>query len=125
MRSLSFGQCTALFFCFIAVCLNALYYGIEYGHDALCDWKSTNVLLLTAHPDDECMFFGPTVLALTENYHGIKQDPEHQHSVFSMCLSSGDADGLGAIRKKELNASLDVLGVDKDRRWVLDKLYVS
>lgn len=25
-----------------------------------------NVLILTAHPDDECMFFAPTVLALVE-----------------------------------------------------------
>ncbi|KAF8075094.1 LmbE-like protein [Lyophyllum atratum] len=69
-----------------------------------------NVLLLTAHPDDECMFFAPTIQALTRtNAH-----------IYSLCLSVGDADGLGPIRKEELGRSLDVLGVPADRRWVVD-----
>jgi hypothetical protein len=32
---------------------------------------------------------------------------------------------LGDIRRREFGDSLDVLGVAEDRRWVLDKLYVS
>ncbi|KLO09846.1 LmbE-like protein [Schizopora paradoxa] len=74
----------------------------------------SRVLLLTAHPDDECMFFAPTLLGLNN------QVSKTSYELYSLCLSSGDADGLGDIRKQELGASLDVLGVAEDRRWVLD-----
>ncbi|KAL0579240.1 N-acetylglucosaminyl-phosphatidylinositol de-N-acetylase [Marasmius crinis-equi] len=65
------------------------------------------ILLLTAHPDDECLFFSPTILALRE-------------SVYSMCISTGNSEGLGEVRKEELGRSLDVLGVEAERRVVLD-----
>lgn len=31
------------------------------------DGRKTKVLLVTAHPDDECMFFAPTIIAMTSN----------------------------------------------------------
>ncbi|KAL5480896.1 GPI12 [Sanghuangporus weigelae] len=83
-----------------------------------------NVLLLTAHPDDECMFFAPTLLGLARitrhvgeqgSYYGPLAD------VYSLCLSSGDAEGLGETRKSELEAALDVLGIREGRRWLLDE----
>jgi len=40
------------------------------------------VLLITAHPDDECMFFGPTVRQLT-NTKDVR--------LYLMCLSVGNA----------------------------------
>ncbi|GIJ86187.1 N-acetylglucosaminyl-phosphatidylinositol de-N-acetylase [Aspergillus pseudoviridinutans] len=61
------------------------------------------ICLLIAHPDDEAMFFSPTVLALTK--------PELGNHVKILCLSSGDADGLGHIRKKELQQSAKHLGL--------------
>ncbi|KAH8101197.1 LmbE-like protein [Cristinia sonorae] len=73
---------------------------------------TSRILLLTAHPDDECLFFAPTVLSIQRRY------PSSQ--IYSICMSVGNADGLGVVRKKELEASLDVLGIDQDRRWVLD-----
>ncbi|TCD70717.1 N-acetylglucosaminyl-phosphatidylinositol de-N-acetylase [Steccherinum ochraceum] len=73
---------------------------------------SPRILLLTAHPDDECMFFAPTLLAIQ------RQDPAAE--IYSLCLSVGDADGLGDVRKKELEGSLDVLGIPAGRRWVLN-----
>ena len=75
--------------------------------------SSSNILLLTAHPDDECMFFAPTLLALQET---LKPPP----TLYSLCLSVGNADGLGDVRRHELAASLDVLGIGEGRRWVLD-----
>ena len=94
-------------------------------------------LLVIAHPDDECMFFAPTLSVLTA-----------QHvQVFVLCLSNGgcgeigswlfflaraarvpfaralqttarrrrkhagNADGLGAVREKELLAACTVLRV--------------
>ncbi|KAA8652597.1 PIG-L family deacetylase [Aspergillus tanneri] len=84
------------------------------------------ICLLIAHPDDEAMFFAPTVLALTK--------PELGNHLKILCLSSGtstpkptvhvsrkltevvsamagDADGLGHIRKKELQKSAMQLGL--------------
>lgn len=74
----------------------------------------SNVLLLTAHPDDECMFFAPTILALQEA--PLLRPPK----LHSLCLSVGNADGLGDIRRRELEGSLDVLGIGEGRRWVID-----
>ncbi|KAF1815899.1 phosphatidylinositol glycan class L [Eremomyces bilateralis CBS 781.70] len=59
--------------------------------------------LLIAHPDDEVMFFAPTLLALT--------DPGLGNHVQILCMSSGDADGQGATRKKELVESALALGI--------------
>jgi N-acetylglucosaminylphosphatidylinositol deacetylase len=56
-----------------------------------------------AHPDDEAMFFAPTVLALTK--------PELGNHLKILCLSTGDADGLGETRKKELQKSALELGL--------------
>ncbi|KAF2646418.1 phosphatidylinositol glycan class L [Massarina eburnea CBS 473.64] len=65
--------------------------------------QGKRILLLIAHPDDEAMFFAPTLLSLTR--------PELGNHVKILCLSSGDADGLGEIRKKELVKSGLQLGV--------------
>jgi N-acetylglucosaminylphosphatidylinositol deacetylase len=43
--------------------------------------KNKRICLLIAHPDDEAMFFAPTVLALTR--------PETGNHVKILCLSSG------------------------------------
>ena len=50
---------------------------------------------------------------------------EHSQShiypeVFSLCLSLGDADGLGTVRREELERSLDVLGIGCANRAVVD-----
>ncbi|KAL5397293.1 hypothetical protein PMIN03_006271 [Paraphaeosphaeria minitans] len=65
--------------------------------------QGKRILLLIAHPDDEAMFFAPTLLALTR--------PELGNHVKILCLSSGDADGLGEARKKELVKSGLQLGL--------------
>ncbi|KAG6330527.1 hypothetical protein ID866_8560, partial [Astraeus odoratus] len=74
--------------------------------------NTSRILLLTAHPDDECFFFAPTILALG------KQTP--QPEIYSLCLSTGNAEGLGETRKIELDLSLDVMGIERDKRWVVD-----
>src|ERR1700722_1351462 len=83
--------------------------------------SSRNVLLVTAHPDDECFFFAPTLLALRQGRNSRALTPE----LFSLCLSTGDAGGFGETRIEELGRSLDVLGVEKARRWVVDNSCVS
>ncbi|KAJ3372293.1 N-acetylglucosaminyl-phosphatidylinositol de-N-acetylase [Allomyces arbusculus] len=71
---------------------------------------SDHILLVIAHPDDECMFFGPTVVALARGHRAL---------VHVLSLSTGNADGLGAVRVKELVRSCAVLGVPEARvHWV-------
>jgi hypothetical protein len=43
--------------------------------------QNKRILLLIAHPDDEAMFFAPTLLALTR--------PENGNHIKILCLSSG------------------------------------
>ena len=65
--------------------------------------QGKRILLLIAHPDDEAMFFAPTVLRLT--------DPSLGNHLKILCLSTGNADGLGETRKKELEKSALLLGL--------------
>ncbi|KAL8865840.1 MAG: hypothetical protein Q9174_006665 [Haloplaca sp. 1 TL-2023] len=62
-----------------------------------------SICLLIAHPDDEAMFFSPTVLALTAPHLG--------NHLKILCLSNGNADGLGQVRERELMASAEMLGL--------------
>lgn len=72
--------------------------------------RDPKVLVLTAHPDDECMFFAPAIIAMrAENI-----------SVSALCLSTGNATGLGATRRSELFASYAVLGVPSEQIVALD-----
>ncbi|KAH7345586.1 putative deacetylase LmbE-like domain-containing protein [Rhizoctonia solani] len=68
------------------------------------------ILLLTAHPDDECMFFSPTILALKQQNKEVR----------GLCLSVGNADGLGPTRAQELVSSYSVLGLRSQEVDVLD-----
>ena len=54
-----------------------------------------DVLLVIAHPDDEAMFFAPTLVHLKKNF--IK--------VHILCLSTGNFNSLGKVREKELQRS--------------------
>jgi len=72
-------------------------------------WRSKKVLLVTAHPDDEALFFSPTLLAVPR---GVQ--------VFSLCLSYGDSEGLGQVRKEEFHRAMDVLKIPDNRRWILN-----
>lgn len=84
------------------------------------------VLIVTAHPDDECMFFGPTILSLTQ-----RNEP---CTVYLLCLSNGKVflknivrlnlvnfkernifagnfEQIGSVRKRELYDAVRVLGL--------------
>uniref|UniRef100_A0A8C2WXB2 N-acetylglucosaminylphosphatidylinositol deacetylase n=1 Tax=Cyclopterus lumpus TaxID=8103 RepID=A0A8C2WXB2_CYCLU len=63
------------------------------------------VLIVTAHPDDECMFFAPTIINLVE----LNAD------VHLLCLSEGNYYKQGAQRKQELLNSCAVLGIPDSR----------
>ncbi|KAL8908962.1 MAG: hypothetical protein Q9207_000538 [Kuettlingeria erythrocarpa] len=83
------------------------------SHSSHPHFTNKRICLLIAHPDDEAMFFSPTLLALTR--------PENGNHVKILCLSNGNADGLGQVREKELIASAGMLGLrSQDDVLVLD-----
>lgn len=56
------------------------------------------------------MFFGPVIRRLlSTNVH-----------IFILSISCGNADGLGMIRKRELGAAIDKLGLTSDNLTILD-----
>nr|AAW27743.1 SJCHGC08988 protein [Schistosoma japonicum] len=59
------------------------------------------VLVVTAHPDDESMFFAPTILNLVRS--GCKVD--------LLCCTTGNYDGRGHERKLELIIAMRKLGI--------------
>lgn len=63
------------------------------------------VLIVTAHPDDESMFFGPTIL-------GLKAQDEDCR-VFILCLSNGNFDKKGKERRTELWNACEILSIDQ------------
>ncbi|XP_074746499.1 N-acetylglucosaminyl-phosphatidylinositol de-N-acetylase isoform X2 [Strix uralensis] len=71
---------------------------------------SARALLVTAHPDDEAMFFAPTVLGLGRA--GAR--------AAVLCCSAGNYYNQGEIRKKELEQSCFLLGIPASDVRVID-----
>ena len=55
--------------------------------------RRKRICLLIAHPDDEAMFFAPTLLALTA--------PDLGNHIKILCLSSGECKMLPPIRTQD------------------------
>ncbi|KAF8893224.1 putative deacetylase LmbE-like domain-containing protein [Gymnopilus junonius] len=101
----------------VSIVLGALYKPLDsnglFATQKPREWDITskNILLVTAHPDDETMFFAPTILSLQR-----KADVNLYH----LCLSNGNAEGLGETRRRELDHSLDILGIPLTKRWLIN-----
>jgi len=70
------------------------------------------LLLVTAHPDDESMFFIPTLEALRRS--GACSDTH------ILCCSTGNSEGRGSVRAGELVNAAKVLGIQEKNVAVLD-----
>ncbi|KYK62126.1 glycan biosynthesis protein [Drechmeria coniospora] len=93
-----------------------------------------NVLIVTAHPDDECLFFSPTILGVLDRNHRIRggllvmstgaspvlAPPLAVRRRPSLTMDAGNNDGIGETRKKELLGSCAALGIDSSRCVALD-----
>jgi N-acetylglucosaminylphosphatidylinositol deacetylase len=92
-----------------------------------------SVLLVVAHPDDECLFFGPSILnawgdrrvgrallVLSSGWFFFFLDHSYLNNVNRTKILPGDYDGLGEVRRKEVKGSCDTLGVSTDRCVVLE-----
>ncbi|KAK9799407.1 hypothetical protein WJX73_003888 [Symbiochloris irregularis] len=63
---------------------------------------SSSILVVTAHPDDETIFFSPTILSLRQKHL----------EVHLLCFTTGNFRGIGDRRAVELKAAVAALGVD-------------
>lgn len=73
---------TLLLLASVALLVPVLYmYTVGVVQTRFPTLQNKRICLLIAHPDDEAMFFAPTVLALTR--------PETGNHVKILCLSSG------------------------------------
>ncbi|KAJ7930421.1 N-acetylglucosaminylphosphatidylinositoldeacety la se [Mycena leptocephala] len=82
-------------------------------------------LLLTAHPDDETFFFSPTLTALSPRPILPMLGFKGLGDVFVVCLSTGNAKGLGNVRKEEFERAMDIFGIRQGRRFILDHPYLQ
>lgn len=100
----------------------AWLYTAQMTRSSLPTLRNKRICLLIAHPDDEAMFFSPTVLALTVpdagNHlkilclsNGLSATSSSSVLLYIHVIRVGNADGLGDIRKEELAASATLLGL--------------
>ncbi|KAK7466549.1 hypothetical protein BaRGS_00037371 [Batillaria attramentaria] len=81
------------------------FLGFSFGKRQLRSLTGRPVLVITAHPDDECMFFAPAILG-----HTVQRIGNYQ-SVHLLCLSNGNYYGKGKVREKEILRSCQILGL--------------
>ncbi|XP_032563806.1 N-acetylglucosaminyl-phosphatidylinositol de-N-acetylase isoform X2 [Chiroxiphia lanceolata] len=72
--------------------------------------RGVRALVVTAHPDDESLFFAPALLGLRRA----------GAAPAVLCCSAGDYYNQGEIRKKELEQSCCVLGIPASDVTVID-----
>uniref|UniRef100_A0A1A8EW10 N-acetylglucosaminylphosphatidylinositol deacetylase n=1 Tax=Nothobranchius korthausae TaxID=1143690 RepID=A0A1A8EW10_9TELE len=72
--------------------------------------ENVRALIVTAHPDDECMFFAPAIIRLVEL----------NASVHLLCLSEGNYYNQGAQRRQELLNSCSTLGIPASRVTIIN-----
>ena len=70
------------------------------------------VLLVTAHPDDEVMFFAPSIFNLVEMLG--------KENIYLLCLTNGDFYGEGNTREKELVACCRRLGISPSNMAIVN-----
>ncbi|KAF9923407.1 hypothetical protein FBU30_006541 [Linnemannia zychae] len=98
---------------FIIVLTSIGAYGFFLGRFLKNPLRQTSIVLVIAHPDDEVMFFGPTLAELSR--------PEHGNTIRVLCMSNGNHDGLGEVRKKELVASVKSFGIRESHVTILER----
>ena len=85
-----------LFGLYLLYCLS-MYYSTFYDSKGKIN-LAKNTLFVLAHPDDETVFFTPTVMSMRE-----------ESNLYLLVLSNGNYEGLGKIREKEMQKAAEVL----------------
>ncbi|XP_028400346.1 N-acetylglucosaminyl-phosphatidylinositol de-N-acetylase-like [Dendronephthya gigantea] len=99
---------------FVLFLLVVFYCFVARRNRSWVEFRGKRVLLITAHPDDECMFFGPVI------YHASKEAA----SFSLLCMTKGDFNNEGEQRKQELLKSCKILGIKNvttlDNKMIVD-----
>ena len=74
--------------------------------------QNQDVLVVTAHPDDETMFFGPTL--------GYLAAGRRHNRLHFLVLSNGNSEGLGELRAQEMEQAMAYYGVPSSRVNVIN-----
>ena len=77
-------------------------------------WKG-KILFIIAHPDDECMFFGPSFNLVIR-----QRGPSNVHV---LCLTNGNYYGQGKVREKELIESCSLFGLERGNIRIVNDPY--
>ncbi|KAI5960581.1 GPI12 [Candida pseudojiufengensis] len=72
--------------------------------------RDSTIYIIIAHPDDEVMFFAPTILELLKL--------KNNNKLKLICFSKGE--NIGDIRANELYKSTRILGIDQEAMTILD-----
>lgn len=77
--------------------------------------QNSTVYYVIGHPDDEVMFFLPSLIEISK--------PKHHNHVKIICFSRGDAvdESFGTIRSEELILSARIMGVKQEDVTILNK----
>ncbi|XP_023326517.1 N-acetylglucosaminyl-phosphatidylinositol de-N-acetylase isoform X2 [Eurytemora carolleeae] len=97
MEDLTILLVLILIFCIIIYFLLSTVQAWKQGKQLM---GAKRVMLVIAHPDDEVMFFGPTILGLLKSC-----------DIYLLCMSSGDYKGEGTNRKDELYECCAEIGI--------------
>lgn len=90
--------------------MNALFTLDKKWNTIHVRWTCKKILIITAHPDDESMFFMPSILSMVQQ----------KIDVHLICFSNGNADGLGKIRQKELLQACRHLQIPSQNITIVD-----
>ena len=99
---------TFILYAFVTICL--LIVKSCFLSDSFAGVGGKSALLVIAHPDDECMFFGPTLNALKAS----------KYEVHLLCCCTGNFYGQGRVREEELIKSVSCLGIKSQRVSIID-----
>ena len=102
---------TVLLLAAVAVAFTAWWDRLSALPVAFNKLRGGDVLLVFAHPDDEAMFFAP----LLEYLRRVNV------RVHLLCLSTGNYNGLGAVREKELLRSAAYYGIRAEQVRTLNE----
>lgn len=112
--------------CFlIAALLYGIICSILYRQLLLQDMERPlpdgDLLLLTAHPDDETMFFGPLLIRRLQQRRSIESPQSSKwFDIYILCVTAGEGDGDGRQRYAELINASRALGIAEDYVHILN-----
>lgn len=87
--------------------------------------QNETTLLVIAHPDDEAMFFGPTIIRKLYRGKDDRNDAPNlvgnpSENFYLLCITQGNQNGLGHLRSTELIESAIKLGLKASNIKIMD-----